>query len=71
MNKPKVYLILYERDLFGTWATPQEAVADHFRTEIARGEIDLNTKVEEMMEPGCDYPYILELQAGKRLAMDR
>ncbi len=67
----KLYLIAHERSLSGTWNSPKEAVKQYYHSEIRRGEIDIDEKVREMLTPGCDYPYFVILEPGKKFDMDR
>jgi hypothetical protein len=65
-----LYLIAYERDLFGTWETPEQAVKSHFSYEIKQG-MNVDEKVKKMLNPYSDYPLLIKLEAGKKFTMDR
>jgi len=67
----KLYLIAYERDLFGTWDNPETAVKEHFKYEIKHDNLNVQKKVRKMLDPMSDYPIFIELRAGKKFSMDR
>ncbi len=74
----KLYLIAYEKDLFGTWDSPEKAVREHFKSEINRNNVnihekpfDIQAKIKKMLDPYSDYPVFIELEAGKKISIDR
>jgi hypothetical protein len=60
----KLYLVIHETDIDGTYSTPEEATRETLGYED-------QTEMERMLAIGSDYPYIKEIKAGDRWTMDR